>query len=224
MSFILDALKKSESERQRQSGPALLEMRIVRPTRALPAWAMVVGALLIGSVAVLAWLALRPAAQYPASTPQPASAAMRLGASGADTLAPGAGVGAATVPAVPASPAASPTLTTIDAETITNTADAGDAPVNPADNAPAIAASPDTSPPVGSRSNRREYAELNGTVPELRLDLHVYAPSPADRYAFINMRKVREGDITPEGVLVRQITREGVVLEYHGAEFLLGRQ
>jgi general secretion pathway protein B len=226
MSFILDALKKSESERQRQSGPALLEMRIVRPTRALPAWAMVVGALLIVSVAVLAWLALRPAAQYPASTPQPASAAMRPGASGANALAPGAGVGvgAATVPAVPASPAASPTLTAINAETITNIADAGDAPVNPADNTPAIAASPDTSPPVGSRSNLRDYAELNGTVPELRLDLHVYAPSPADRYAFINMRKVREGDITPEGVQVRQITREGVVLEYHGAEFLLGRQ
>jgi hypothetical protein len=61
-------------------------------------------------------------------------------------------------------------------------------------------------------------------MPELRLDLHVYASNPADRYAFINMRKVREGDITPEGVQVRQITREGVVLEYHGAEFLLGRQ
>ena len=43
MSFILDALKKSEAERQRQAGPALLEMRIVRPARRLPVWAVIVG-------------------------------------------------------------------------------------------------------------------------------------------------------------------------------------
>ncbi|HEX9473134.1 MAG TPA: general secretion pathway protein GspB, partial [Steroidobacteraceae bacterium] len=63
-----------------------------------------------------------------------------------------------------------------------------------------------------------------GTLPPLRLDLHVYAANPADRYAFINMHKVREGDLTPEGVRVSQITREGVVLDYRGTEFLLGRE
>ena len=30
MSFILDALKKSENERQRQAGPSLADVRIVR--------------------------------------------------------------------------------------------------------------------------------------------------------------------------------------------------
>jgi general secretion pathway protein B len=59
MSFILDALKKSESERQRQAGPALLEMRIIPPSRGLPVWALVVGAVLVASVGVLGWLALR---------------------------------------------------------------------------------------------------------------------------------------------------------------------
>ena len=70
----------------------------------------------------------------------------------------------------------------------------------------------------------RTYAELGGSLPELRLDLHVYAANPAERYAFINMHKVHEGDITPEGVQVKEITRDGVVLDYHGTEFLLGRQ
>ena len=212
MSFILDALKKSESERQRQSGPALLEMRIVRPARALPAWAMVVGAALIVSVAVLAWMALRPAAQRAAGTPQSVSVATRPGAS------------AATVAATPEPPTAPPTVTSNGAGTVANSADAADATVNPADTAPAIATEREASAPAGTRGSLQDYAELNGTVPELRLDLHVYAPSPADRYAFINMRRVREGDVTPEGVQVRQITREGVVLEYRGAEFLLGRQ
>jgi hypothetical protein len=70
----------------------------------------------------------------------------------------------------------------------------------------------------------RNYAELGGGVPELRLDLHVYSANPAERYAFINMHKVHEGDTTPEGAHVQQITRDGVVLDYNGSEFLLGRQ
>src|SRR6478736_245992 len=59
MSFILDALKKSEAERQRQAGPALLEMRIVRPARRLPTWAIVVGVVMFGCVLALTWVALR---------------------------------------------------------------------------------------------------------------------------------------------------------------------
>jgi general secretion pathway protein B len=226
MSFILDALKKSESERQRQSGPALLEMRIVRPARALPAWAMVVGALLIVSVAVLAWMALRPATQRAHETPQPAAAPAQPGATDVNAVAANAGTGAATEPVAPAAPApAAGQASSADKAAAANTAAAAaaDTPVNPADSVPAVAPDPDASRPAGTGGNLRAYAELSGTVPELRLDLHVYAPNPAERYAFINMHRVREGDVTPEGVLVRQITREGVVLEYQGAEFLLGR-
>lgn len=225
MSFILDALKKSESERQRQSGPALLEMRIVRPARALPAWAVVVGALLIVSVAVLAWMALRPPTQRAHDALQPAAAAAQPGATDVNAIAANAGAGAATGPVAPAAPAAVP-AGSADTAAAANTAAAAaaDTPVNPADSVPAVAPDPDSSPPAGTGGNLRAYAELGGTVPELRLDLHVYAPNPAERYAFINMHRVREGDVTPEGAQVRQITREGVVLEYHGAEFLLGRR
>jgi hypothetical protein len=38
------------------------------------------------------------------------------------------------------------------------------------------------------------------------------------------MHRVREGDTLPEGAHVQQITREGVVLEYRGTEFILGRE
>jgi general secretion pathway protein B len=202
-------------------------MRIAPPSRALPAWAMVVGALLILSVAVLAWLALRPAAQRTTSASQvtPLITQPSVGSTNALTSSAGAGTGAgtgadaragtATGSAVPEAAAASPAV---------STSDALDAPVNPADTAPAVAPGPDASASSGAHGNLQNYGAVSGTVPDLRLDLHVYAPNPADRYAFINMRKVREGDITPEGVQVRQITREGVVLEYHGAEFLLGRQ
>ena len=46
MSFILDALKKSEAERQRRAGPALLGMRLPNPRRHIPAWVWIAGAAL----------------------------------------------------------------------------------------------------------------------------------------------------------------------------------
>ena len=215
MSFILDALKKSEAERQRQAGPALLEMRIVRPARRLPGWAIVVGVALVACIVMLAWVALRrstaPAAVTAAAL-QPAAPAAPAG-SVQSTAAPASGAAVTVQPAYPP--------TTVGAEP-QGAAMAGDD--NPADVAPAEAAPAGASPSHGGTAGLRNYAELGGKLPELRLDLHVYAAKSADRYAFINMHKVREGDLTPEGVRVMQITSEGVVLDYRGTEFLLGHQ
>jgi len=36
VSFILDALKKSETDRQRQASPALFEVKVAAPRRKLP--------------------------------------------------------------------------------------------------------------------------------------------------------------------------------------------
>ncbi len=218
MSFILDALKKSESERQRQAGPALLEMRIIPPPRRLPTWAMVIGMILLASVAVLSWLALRSGPEPgPATTPASASVATP-----ADRPLPDTAQAAAPQPGAPAlaaGVAANPPATSV-----ADTSDADQAGDNPADSEPAVAPRPGTQASGESTAKLRSYAELNGTVPELRLDLHVYSANPAERYAFINMRRVREGDVTAEGAQVREITRDGVVLEYRGSEFLLGRQ
>jgi general secretion pathway protein B len=62
-----------------------------------------------------------------------------------------------------------------------------------------------------------------GGVPALNLDLHVYATNAAERMAFINGRKYREGDTLAEGAVVRQITPDGVILEMNGRRFLLAR-
>ena len=72
-------------------------------------------------------------------------------------------------------------------------------------------------------STLQSYNEVSGKMPEVHLDLHVYSPNAAERYAMINLHKVREGETTAEGMRVIEITREGVVLQYQGTEFLLGR-
>ena len=223
MSFILDALKKSESERQRQAGPALLEMRIIPPPRGLPAWAIVVGAMLVVCVGVLGWLALR---SHPAPAPQPRPAAVQAPSS----TVPGEVPQSAAIEPSREALAAPPMPARLPSVSSANGADAGDAiEANPpegnaADNEPAVTPQSASQADAGSAAKIRNYAEVSGTVPELRLDLHVYSANPADRYAFINMHRVREGDTTPEGAHVQQITRDGVVLDYNGSEFLLGRQ
>jgi hypothetical protein len=61
-------------------------------------------------------------------------------------------------------------------------------------------------------------------LPQLRLDLHVYAVHPADRFVMINMRRLHEGDSLPDGVRVDSITPEGAIMSYHGSRFLLPRE
>jgi general secretion pathway protein B len=69
MSFILDALKKSENDRQRQSGPALFEVRVAPPRSKFPSWAIALVALLVVNLGVVGWLMFRKPAAAVAATP-----------------------------------------------------------------------------------------------------------------------------------------------------------
>jgi general secretion pathway protein B len=60
-------------------------------------------------------------------------------------------------------------------------------------------------------------------IPELHLDVHVFATKPSDRFVYINMRKYHEGATLQEGPVIEHIRRDGVVLSYHGVRFLLPR-
>lgn len=221
MSFILDALKKSEAERQRQSGPALMEVRLMPPRRRFPLWWIGLGVLLGGNLWLLLWLGLRtptPAASVPAPAAAPATTA---------AIAPAVVTpAAATLTTPPASEVAPPPAAAASFNApAANGADIDDvATDNPSDLEPARAVNSGGTRRETAPQTLRSYSEMSGNLPDLRLDLHVYAIKPADRYALINMHKVREGEVLPEGPRVNEITRDGVVLEYHGDEFLLGRE
>ena len=61
-------------------------------------------------------------------------------------------------------------------------------------------------------------------LPELHLDVHVYATKPSERFVYINMRKYHEGATLQEGPVLERIRRDGVVLNYQGLRFVLPRQ
>ena len=248
MSFILDALKKSESDRQRQSGPSLFEVKVAPPRRRLPVWAMAIAVLLAVNVVVISWMLLRhAAAERPAADTAPASppapqtaaepaatrsppAAARSGQAPAPNLASGAFSSppspAAAATAAGAAQASAPSPSAVPGPPAAATPAPADSPAapDPSDYAPAV-------PPTATQGSGATpgalplYPQVVATdgLPTLHLDLHVYAKNPKDRFVMINMHKLVEGDSLPNGVHVDAIRPDGVVLSYHGTRFLLPR-
>jgi general secretion pathway protein B len=215
MSFILDALKKAEAERQRQTGPTLLEVRVTQPKRRFPLWTLIIGGLLAINILLLGIFALRRQAVVAAPVNVPAAAAP------AATPAPVAAVAAASMPA-PAAAATPAPVAPAPAAVPSAASSTLDAPIlNPADLEPAL---PARNAEAGSADEPPSLSEIGGNMPDLRLDLHVYAARPADRYALINMHRVHEGDVLAEGPRVLAIERDGVKLSYRGTEFMLRPQ
>lgn len=108
MSFILDALKKSETERQRSSGPALFEVKVAAPQARLPTWAVIVGALLAVNLLILLWVLLHRGSTTTA-TQAAAAANTTPAAAGAANPTPAANPPAAPAPLAQAvAPAATP--------------------------------------------------------------------------------------------------------------------
>ena len=219
MSFILDALKKSENERQQQSGGEFSSVP-TSPGDARPArWLWLLAALLAINVAVLLGILMRPDVS---GTSAPEFEEVQLPATPA-AKEPGAAEPAATASfadRVEQARRQQPPQTA--AESISE-ANAG-----PAAQATPAPPTPQTSAAPGSRERipTIEELRLNGTLqlPELHIDIHVFSQNPADRFVFINMAKHREQSQLEEGPVVREITADGVILQYQGRSFLLSRE
>jgi general secretion pathway protein B len=73
VSFILDALRKSEHERQRQTGPALAELPVATPRSRSNVWAPVAIALLLVNLVVVGVLLIRNALRDTGTPPAAAA-------------------------------------------------------------------------------------------------------------------------------------------------------
>jgi general secretion pathway protein B len=238
MSFILDALKKSETDRQRQTAPALFEVKVAAPRHRFPYWAVGLAVLLGVNVLVLAWVLLRKPAS-PESASATAPAATPAAAPVSNAAQPGTMV---TLPAtvtvtIPSSPGVSMSSGAPEPGVVAPSEApplveepllSGQEPAIPPDYdardyQPAITPA-QASAAAASRSgvpSRDEVLARGTPLPELRLDLHVYDSDPAARFVFINMRKLREGDSLPDGVRVEEITPRGARLTFRGTQFTI---
>ena len=251
MSFILDALKKSENERQRQVGPSLADVQIRQRRGDKPWWVVAVGALLVLNLGVLLVVLMRDGDAKSSAT-KSGNAATSATAPSTNDARPGTQTplpasasrmprgnppaAASTNPAVHSladeaggyepgvAPEADPQLSS--AATVPE----GPPMVRPIE-APAVAPAAVQPSPQAQAAQDQEMLPTSASLmasgtalPDMHLDIHVYAPKPADRFVFVNMRKYTEGQALKEGPTLERITPDGAVLNHHGLRFLLPRQ
>ena len=226
MSFILDALKKSENDRQDAVPAEFTGVSSGSDLPSTPKWLWVLGGLLLLNVVVLASVLLRPAPEAAASaTPARAEAPAASGAATAfservadarrNQPAPAERRVVTESPPV-ASEAVTTGNTTVESAPVSSPPPTiVNEPVSPATDAGAGALLP-------TLTELRASGLVN--LPAMHVDIHVYSDTPADRFVFINMNKYRENAQTAEGALLREITPDGVVLEFRGRAFLLPRE
>lgn len=212
MSFILDALRKSETERQQQSGGEFSSVPSSSGESQPHKWLWMLALLLLVNIVVLLGILLRPdAAPEPEAPADPAPAV--------------------TVPAEP-EPVPQDTQAAPSFEDRVAQAKESQPPPEPATAEPAQPAASEPAPaivappPGEERLTTLDEMRLAGEtqLPELHLDIHVFSDNPAERFVFVNMNKHREGTRLDEGPLVYEIRPDGVVLQHQGRTFLLPRE
>jgi general secretion pathway protein B len=244
MSFILDALKKSEAERRQGEVPGLQNEPFSPAPRRRPLWPfLLVLALLLNGVVFGWWLLAREVQREPVAVA--AGGPARLVAGGRSVSAEPVGLSASTktepvnlsggsaapvlppepevvtvvieeTPVKPAVPAASPApARAVEKKAPVRRADPP--PAAPARSKVAVAAPAAKSfPPVSELPDN-----VRAGLPRLDLHLHFFTPDPERRLVRLNGLNLREGGSSGDGLSVVAITPDGVRLSYGGTRFFL---
>ena len=197
MSLILEALRKSEAERRRDSAPDVameLPPAPVRRTRPIPwlVWPVVVA--FLGLLALAGWMGKR-AGERDRIAPPATTAPAPVIAAPAIATQPVALPPAATPPATADLPAVQPppaTPSTLPAA------------VPPASTARAVPAATDATPDIATTA-----------LPPVKLSMHMWDADAGKRFVILDGQRMGEGD--RNGTLqVIAIDRKGVVIERDG--------
>ncbi|MDP2238758.1 MAG: general secretion pathway protein GspB [Burkholderiales bacterium] len=237
MSYILDALRKSDKQRQRGTAPTLLSAQATVAAPKQPAflgYALLGGALLCTGI-VIGWL--RPwQPEQPVSATAPVAAVKppesNTVAASQSALSDIAGRPEQEAPAQKATSAAPPPVPTsavikqeqpapARAETH-RTPPKTSAAVTKAATAPAP---PLPSAGTGTAQDQIAMAmaelplSIQQEIPGMSIAVHAYSSQPKDRLVSINNRLLREGMSLAPGLTLEQITPDGMVFSYKGYRF-----
>jgi len=207
MSFILDALRKSDHERQKNAVPNINQIPSAVKRTKTPRWIVYLMGVLAMCALILGWGWMKTLNSI--NVPATRTESVRATAS--------------------ASPSNSGSIRSLalEARTATDSAQttflAGDIQVEPPVSAVRMEP-PETLPSsVVYAPSLSELLATGSNLPNLQLELHVFSPNPTERFVFINSSRYGEGDILQEGPQVIAITIDGVILSYAGQNFMLQR-
>lgn len=237
MSYILDALKKSDQQRRLGQTPTLQdvpEMATAVGTRPPGRWIGVVAGLgLLAAGILIGWLQpwqseAPDAVQPPTGTHQAVTAGAEpvLGTEPVTDLAPRNSHAHQETQDNQAALTASAANEPVTAHQPAQRADWPEmAPASPADST-AIAGGrgQDSSGGVPEKRGMEAVPEqlpggLQSELPQLTIAFHAYAARPADRRVMINGEMLRQGETFASGLRVDEITPDGVILGYKGFRF-----
>jgi len=220
MSYILDALRRADAERERGRGavpglhsanlaPAAGDAPLTPPPAAGRGLALAVVALgLLALLAAVWWLGRASAPAPQGAVPAPPAPAV--------SAAPPAPVPVLSSPTVVVAPPPAPAAPRADAAT-----SGGAAPASTDASAAAVAASPVPPPrpaaaPEPSRPVplARLTPEQRQAFPALSLGGSVWSDSPGNRFVIANGQVVREGEGAAPGVTVERIEPRAVIVRW----------
>ncbi len=206
VSYILDALKKSEQERsQSQLAASAADASGSVADRRGGAWKILAAAAVMGvSAAVIIWVMTpghRPVGLKAPDEPSPPSTR---------TAVQGAAVG----------DLAEQVATPVVRKAISRAPSADPATAVQTQPALPMAAQQDREPVKFLRAMAPEFQRR---LPRLVVNIHVYSPDESERILYINNRQYTPGDRIGDGVVVEEIVRDGAVLSYQGMRFKLPR-
>jgi len=239
MSFILDALRKSDLARERQALPGYAELPASSSTPSrLPLVLVGIVFLLLINVGVLSVILLRRTAEPSAIAPAINSATTKSQTSystdGTDTRHTPERIDAPTHPdtrtALPHE--TRPLAAEVEPDVTLDLPEPHAAPSHIVTRTVRSVQFNDQQPTVAPKreqvvSGVPLLGELSAAVaagmPRLNLDLLVYSEEPKQRFVMINGQRLREGDSSRDGMLVERIESGGAVINYRGSRFLLTR-
>ena len=231
MSFILDALRKSEAARRRSEAPDLFAAMPAtpEPVRARPNWPLwLLGAVAACSLIAVLWLLAQRAPEAPTASPTVGASAETAAMDDAAIIvpAPESMTEPVAVPTPPqARPSADPQPTPpATAATSPSPATPPPMPLPPPPREPpapppdvAVAAAP-ILPPAGSMVTLADLdPATRKLLPPLKLSMHLWNETAAQRFVILDGQRLREGDLLGE-LVIERITRDGVMLAWRGGQ------
>ena len=84
--------------------------------------------------------------------------------------------------------------------------------------------SPDDAPQRKPMASSDLPSSIRKTLPAISVAVHAYSNAPRDRLVSINGRMLREGDILAPDLKLEQITPDGMIFTYRGYRFRRGAQ
>ena len=231
MSYILDALKKSEQERDLgvlQSAPTQADFFESNKIRLWPRVMASVALLMIVIVATMWWrIYIRPQIAFKETLNNASITVATPASSALPTLTQGlAGEAHKPQPALDLEEQAGDRTefdTTLQVDGIKKSISLGAAKSAE----PVALLTADNSVPEKQDTNvlflHQLPEDFQKRLPILTVNIHVYSPDKTQCVLYINNHQYHEGEFITAGVRVEQITSDGVILSYQGKRFKLPR-